>query len=281
MRKRSPILALVLLSGCTVNPITGRDQMMAIPVVQSAYAEADFSLSSEAQRIAASRACAQDCASPARVAEFSAHVAFIGAQLEAAARWMSPELFERIGRYSIEVDGDLGIATASSAGGRIVIGAGIAGLKSAHAPTGVPGLAALESGLGGLEPSDIVIAFLLAREMAHVIARHAEENSGASMAVSAIGLLLPGVNVLARFLVSRVSADALRESWVAEQSREADEIALALLRRCGLSALDVSLGMERGLDPRRLPGDGWGEAYRNSASRIARIAFSSMRYTGL
>ena len=273
VRIRLFVLALVLLPGCTTHPITGRDQMVAMPGVQIAFADADYSLSTGAQRITASRGCVEGCASSARLARFTERIAYVGARLENAARGMSPELFERIGGFSISVDGHLGVSTASSAGGRIVIGAGVIDLESRLAPTG------LESGLGGLEPQDTLIAFLLAREMAHVIARHAEENSGASMAVSAIGLLVPGVNVFARFLVARISAGALRESWSTEQAREADEIALALLQSSGLSLLSVSLDLGRGIDHARLPADAWGEAYLNSAQRVAYLAATPMRYT--
>lgn len=278
VRIPSFLFVLILLSGCTVNPITGRDQMVMVPAAQIAYADADFSLTTGAKRIAASRACTENCASVQRRVLFAGRVKIIGTQLAIAARKMAPELFERIGPLSIEVDDDLGVATASSAGGRIMIGAGIAGLESSLPATGVEGRAELESGLGGLEPSDVLIAFLLAREIAHVVARHAEEDSGASLAVSAIGMLIPGVNILARFVVSRVSAGALRESWAVEQAREADEIALALLQRCGLSVLSVSLGMERGLDHTSLPADGWGTAYLNSVQRIDAMAASPLRY---
>lgn len=287
VRILSLVFVLILLSSCTVHPITGRDQMVMLPAAQIAYANADFSLFAGANRIAASRACVENCAGVERMVRFSGRVRVIGAQLAIAARQMAPELFERIGPLSIEVDNDLGVATASSAGGRIVIGAGIAGLESHSAPTGVKARAGLEPGLGGLEPSDVLLAFLLAREIAHVIARHAEEDSGASIVVSAIGLLIPGANVIARFLVSRVSAGALRETWAAEQAREADEIAFALLERCALSVLSVSFGIERGLDPARLPGDAWGDALLRSVRRIDVIAASRLRlaepdgFTGL
>ncbi len=54
---------------------------------------------------------------------------------------MSPDIFERIAAFDIEVDSGLGTATGSSAGGRIVLGTGIA----------------------RLEPVDDVTSFLLAR----------------------------------------------------------------------------------------------------------------------
>lgn len=278
MRILSLMFVLILLSGCTAHPITGRDQMVMMPVAQIAYADADFSLSAGAKRIAASRACVENCASVHRTVLLAGRVKDLGKRLTIAARDMSPELFARIGQFKIKVDDDLGIATASSAGGRIVIGAGVADLESQLAGGDVAGRASLESGLGELEPQDILIAFLIAREMAHVIARHAEEDSGASIAVSAIGLLIPGVHVIARLLVSRVSANALRESWVSAQEREADEIALALLEKCGWSVRSVSLWMERGIEPARLPGDAWGKAFLKSSQRVAYLAASSLRY---
>lgn len=251
--------------------------MVMMPTAQIAYADADFSLSAGAKKFAASRACVGNCADVQRKALFAGRVRLIGAHLTIAARQMAPELFGRIGLLSIEVDDDLGVTTASSAGGRIVIGAGIAGIESHSAATGVKALPVLEPGLGGLEPQDVLLAFLLAREIAHVIARHAEEDSGASLVMSAVGLLIPGGNVLARFLVSRVSAGALREIWAADQAREADEIAFALLERCALSVLGVSFGIERGLDPARLPGDAWGDALLSSVRRIDVIAASRLR----
>ena len=130
----------------------------------------------------------------------------------------------------------------------------------------------LESGLGGRDPTDIRIAFLIAREMGHVIARHAEENSGASIAVSALGLLVPGMNVVARFVASRVGASAVKGSWAIEQEREADDIALELLSHTGLSVLAVSLALGSGGEQAGIPDDEWGARYRESMQRIAQIA---------
>ena len=250
------LLGLALLSGCSTHPLTGRDQILALPAVQVAHADMGFALSTGAQSLAASQSCEQDCGSAEDLARFAGRVTTIGAQLEASARDMSPELFGRIDRFQIEVNDALGVGTGSSAGGRIALG----------------------SGLAGLEPTDTVLAFLIAREMAHVIARHAEENSGASMVFSALGMLLPGINVIARFVASTLGSSALKGSWATQQQREADEIAIALLERTGLSALSVARGLESGVKRARLPDDEWGARYFESTQRVALIAASPPRY---
>lgn len=281
MRALLPILCLVILSGCATHPLTGRDQMVGLSSVQVAYADADFALSTGVQRIAVAMRCTEGCSGEDPPDRVAARVEAIGAQLESAARSLAPELFERIERFSIEVDGDPGISTGSSAGGRIVLSSGLAGLRSPIAESAVAGRRTLESGLGGRDPTDIRIAYLIAREMGHVIARHAEENSGASIAVSALGLLVPGMNVIARFVASRVGASAVKDSWAIEQEREADDIALELLSHTGLSVLTVSLALGSGADQAGIPDDGWGARYRESMQRVAHIAATPIRYSGL
>lgn len=253
---RTALLGLALLSGCAVNPITGRDQFLALPAVQVAYADVGFALSTRTQGTAGFPPCTQDCASGADLASFAVRVQAIGAQLETSARDMFPEAFARIGRFRIEVTGALGIETGSSAGGRIALG----------------------SGLAGLEPTDTVIAFLIAREMAHVLARHAEEDSGASIVSSAVGILLPWLNVIGRFVATTLGSGALQVSWAAQQQREADDIALALMERTGFPARSVALGLESGVNRARLPDNQWGRRYSESTLRAAQIAASPPRY---
>jgi Zn-dependent protease with chaperone function len=248
------LLVLAMLSGCATHPITGRTQILALPAVQSAYADADYALSATARRISVWSPCEPDCGSTLGEASLALRAAAIGAELNAAAREISPDLPGRIDRFEIEVDDALGVGTGSSAGGRIVLG----------------------SGLAGLEPTNTVIAFLIAREMAHVIARHAEENSGASMLFSVLGFLLPGFNVVARFVATTLGSGALKSSWAAEQQREADTIAVLILQRAGLPAPVVAEALERGIARDRLSDDEWGARYLESAQRVAKIAASPL-----
>jgi Zn-dependent protease with chaperone function len=259
MRLTGLLAALALLAGCSTNPITGREQILPLPAVQAAHANVSFALSSGPQGIGAAPACEQECASVEAPASFPGRVARIGVRLEASARDMAPDLFERIGKFQIEMNDAIGVGTGSSAGGRIVLG----------------------TGLAGLELTDTVIAFLIAREMAHVIARHAEEDSGASIVFSALGMLLPGVNFIARFVASRLGSSVLTGSWAALQQSEADEIAMGLLEQAGLRAGTVALELDIGINHARLPDGEWATRYLESARRAERIAASPPRYAAI
>ena len=230
--------------------------MVDIPAAQ-VHADVGFALSNSAKRTAEAEARTEACNKPCqeRQERFSAQVAAIGTALEAAARKMSPELFERIESFQIGVDPDLGVATASSAGGRIALG----------------------SGLASLEPNDDVIAFLIAREMAHVIARHDEEDSGARIFFSAVTTVLP-IALVARLMASALGSGAMMGSWAGEQRREADEIALALLLRTGRTVAGVSRSLTRGLQAEHMPQDEWTTRYKESVERVAAAAEAAPKY---
>ncbi len=245
------LLALALLPACATHPLTGRDQIVALPALQVAYAEVGFALSAGARRIVDSPPCAPDCGSAEHRARFAARVETIGARLNAEARDLSPELFERIGTFHFEVNDALGAATGSSASGRIALGAGLAPLA----------------------PTDTEIGFLIAREMGHVIARHAEEDSGASLLFSVLGqVLLPGIHVIARLVATTVGSQALKGSWATAQQREADDIAIALLERTGLPVFSVALDLQGSGMRAGLPDGTWGANYLESARHVAQIA---------
>ncbi len=240
------MLVLASVSGCTTNPITGREQMVAVPAAQ-VHADIGFTLFSSARRIAGEEPCADECQEQQR--HFGSQVKRLGAELETAAKGMSPDLFERIEGFQVGVDPELGIATGSSAKGRIALG----------------------KGLATLEPTDDVTAFLIAREMAHVIARHDEEDSGARIFFSALTTLLP-VTLIARVIASTLGSGALMGSWAEQQRREADEIALALLVRAGRSPSNVARSLAGGLRKDLLPEGDWTTRYLESASRVASSA---------
>jgi len=238
------LAALALVAGCAENPVTGRSQILALPSVQAVHANLSFALST---------GCASDCGVAGT--GFAGRVAAIGNRLEAVARDVAPDLFRRIGKFQIGVNDAIGMRTGSSAGGRIALG----------------------SALAELEPTDVVIAFLVAREMAHVIARHAEEDSGASIVFSVLGMLLPGVNAIARFVATTAGSSALTGSWAEQQQREADEIAMVLLGRAGMPASLVALELEVGIARARLPADEWGSRYLESAQRADAIDAAQQR----
>jgi Zn-dependent protease with chaperone function len=252
MRKVALVsLALACLSGCSTHPITGRDQIVAFPVVQRAHAEMGFALFTGAGPEAGDASCAPGCDGDGGRAQFARRVAAIGARLGAAARELSPADLGRMRRFRFEVNDALGSSTGSSAGGRIALG----------------------SGLALLEPTDTEIAFLVSREMAHVIARHAEENSGASLLFSVLGqLLLPGAHVIARLVATTIGSQALKGSWAAAQQREADDIAIALMARIGLPPFDLALALQDGAMHARLPAGAWSASYLASARYVDQLA---------
>lgn len=248
MKRAAAFVSLALLAGCTTHPITGREQVIALPLVQVVHADLGFALYRGAHGFVSAAPCERDCSSVEAQAEFAVRVDAVAKQLEPAARSMSPDLFARIDGFEVEVSPTLGVGTGSSAGGRIALG----------------------SDLAALEPTDTVIAFLVAREMAHVIARHAEEDSGASLVFSALGLLLP-VSVIVRFIAGTLGSGALKATWAAHQRREADEIAVELLARAGLTAPSVALDLD-GVQHSLIPTDDWGARYVESTQRVALIA---------
>jgi Zn-dependent protease with chaperone function len=251
-----------LLAGCAVNPSTGRNQLIALPAAQIAHADLGFTLSAAAQGMAPSSACTQRagdvgvagtaCPSAESVRRFTHQVRRMGIELTAEARIIAPELFSRIRGFDIRVENDIGAGSASSAGGRI----------------------AVDSSLAAINPTDDVVAFVLAREMGHVIARHGEEDSGAKMAFSALTAFIPGAMVV-KFAASMVGAGVLRASWAEGQRREADELALLLLSGTGRPARVVALNLQSGMTHRHLPAGEWASYFSQSVSRVNAIALAA------
>ncbi len=255
------VLGLVLLAGCTTNPITGRDQFLAFPGVQAAYADLGFAISSGAQSPEPLPSCepggeaqangpGRSCVDAAEAARFAHQVDRLGAELEAAARDLAPNLFKRINGFQIGVSSEIGVGTGSSAVGRIVL-----------APE-----------LAGIDPTDDVVAFLIAREMGCVIARRDEENSGARLVFSLLSALVPGGSMIVKLAASTAGSGALMNTWAQQQRREADEIALSLLERSHRSARVVALNLRIGLIHERLPKGEWRARFDESSARVALAA---------
>jgi Zn-dependent protease with chaperone function len=256
------VAGLAILAGCAVNPDTGRSQLMLLPAAQSAHANAGYALAeaasmapvstcqtSDGGKLAAGKAA---CPSAEQVERFARQVDRAGEVLAVAAREFAPKLFSRVGGFDIEVRTGIEPGTASSAGGRI----------------------AISSNLAALDPSDDVVAFMVAREMGHVIARHGEENSGVRMAASVLTAVLPIGGLVIRFVASVVGAQAMTTSWAESQRREADELALALLERCQRSPISVAFSLRSGLRREHLPVNAWGVQFAQSIERVGITAFA-------
>ncbi len=254
------LVSMASLGACAVNPSTGRSQLIALPAAQLVHANIGFSIAAAAQSMVPSSACTRSahgesgddaaCLGEKSVERFALQVRRTGSELSDQARILAPELFERMAAFDIRVESELGTGSASSAGGRI----------------------ALDARLATLNPTDDVVAFLIAREMGHVIARHGEEDSGARLTFSALTAMLPGGAAI-KLIASMLGSQALKASWAEGQRREADDLALALLSRTKRSPRTIALNLQSGLVRSNLPGGEWGAYFSQSVERVQAIAF--------
>jgi hypothetical protein len=243
------------LAGCAVNPSTGRSQLVPLPGVQIVHADTGYAIASAALGLARTARCGQDaapasCPAETDVYRFARQVERVGAELSLEAALLAPDLMLRIGRFQVAVDAGIDQGTASSAGGRV----------------------AISPDLARLDPTDDVIAFLVAREMARIIARHGEEDSGARILFSALTTVIPVGGLAARFATSMLGSQVLKASWAEAQRREADELALVLLERSARSPRLVALNLRAGFSRSGLPDDAWGAHLVESIGRVSVIA---------
>lgn len=180
---------------------------------------------------------------------FALQVERVAAVLQEGAQELYPDLAQRVpglldNRFDVYVVAGDEAGSTSSANGRI----------------------ALNAALGKLAPYDEWLAFVIAREMGHVIARHHEENSAASMATSLfLNILLPGSSLL-KAAISAGGAGIAASSKREVQAPEADAIALELLAASGFRLDDVALALRIGSAP---SGDAtWSQSFRTSSNNL-------------
>jgi hypothetical protein len=222
--------AIATLAGCTPSPYTGRSQLVAPGPVSIAYSKFNMGFSLVTVRTGAASPDARDA--------FDQRVARIGAELAEAAFGQHPLLRRRFERFEFIIAEKDEMGTVSSSSGRV----------------------ALLRPVSSLAREDAALAFIIAREMAHVIADHHGENTGVSLIVSGIALLLLPVTGVANAIgalfapagtaaaassasplaanvatsaASFVGTQVVVYSYRSAQVEEADAIALQLLApRC-------------------------------------------------
>lgn len=267
-RARTPAAALacaLLASGCA----TTGEEGYAPRSIADAYTEVQTQISMITVPDG-ERGCAEfECLSRL---EFDRRVARLGEQLNVAAQQEFPALAARIPSFSFNVVEKTEPGTASTAGGRVLV------LRPVS-------LLALQ---------DEALAFLLAREMGHVIAEHHDENvtTGLMMSLLAqvflpvaniprlIGTLVAGgAGATATTGIASAAANAsmtavsfagtrvLVRSYKPRQRTEADDIALRLLARVGINHAAV-LGAFASAGMAGPPTD-WMEELRASVERLA------------
>ena len=116
------------------------------------------------------------------------------------------------------------------------------GMARGTASSGV-GTVALASELASLQPSDEWLAYVIAREVAHVSLQHHEDNSAASVVASAaISILFPAVGIL-KTAISLVGSQVAAGSRETSQRIEADGFALQLLEATGYTRRAVVMNL--------------------------------------
>ncbi len=193
--------------------------------------------------------------SPAREAldaadgAFQAQVKRIAASLQESARGLYPEAMQRIGAFDVYVAQSQDLSTRSSGTGKIAINAGFAALK----------------------PTDDWLAFVIAREMGHILSGHHDNNAGASIAVSVLmNLVVPGSGLI-KSAVSFAGSQIASISGHDKQVKEADDAALKLLEGAGYTAKAVALNLRLSPLGEDVVKTGWVTDFRASAQRLTGV----------
>jgi hypothetical protein len=249
------LLALFLaagvgMAGCATAPTDSRTRLIGVPLAAT-HANLGFTITTGTKSRPACSGNA-DCAVPAEAdaaTGFAMQVQRLAEALQIGAENLYPDLAERVpemvgNRFEVYVVEDDEPGSASSADGKI----------------------ALHSGLGLEQPYDDWLAFVIAREMGHVIARHHEENSAASIITSVImNLIIPGSSLLKSALsagASQIASISGREV----QAQEADAIAMGLLNAAGFRHQDVSLALR--ITPAGSDDSQWSRDFRQSTDNF-------------
>jgi hypothetical protein len=242
------------LAGCASAPSGDRERMAALPLA-AIHADAAFALTSGSRQ---AMPCTEEptCGlardglaselAPTAPTPFAAQVQRVAGVLQQGARHLYPDLAPRIqglahSGFDVYVADGGKPGSASSANGKI----------------------ALNAALGAVQPYDDWLAFVIAREMGRVIARHHEENSSISIATSVImNILLPGSGLL-KIAVSKIGSELAISGLTEPQAREVDAIAVKLLQVSGYRLDDVALSVA--IAPAGLDDDFWSREFRRSS----------------
>jgi Zn-dependent protease with chaperone function len=255
--------ASMLLGACASSP-QGRMQVTVPSSVTAVHSEMGMRLS---------LASVADTPAPCVGVEcrldhaFDQRVQRLGARLAQSAFEIYPDLSERFNQFEFVIAEKAEPGSASSAAGTVVIFRGVQKLRL----------------------DEEALAFLIAREMGHVISRHHDEDSSTSILFSVLAqVLMPVTNLIrgSAALIQSASATATAsalstaasfvgsritiESYKLDQLHEADAVALDLL---------VSLGWSRGeiddalvASAQVVGDDRWSKDLRVSAKEVVGLA---------
>jgi hypothetical protein len=269
-----PLFLLFFVTACATSP-EGRTQLVAPQPLQgfsAVYSEFDMHL----QLVTATNAPACGEAECAADRAFDQRILALGRRLSWAAFRQHADLQLRFQRFDFLIADKADPGAASSAAGTVVIFRGVRQLNL----------------------DDAALAFILAREMSHIIAGHHDENVTTSVLIAvAAQILFPILNIGTLFsgsaattaaattattaastavtttavtsVASFAGSRALRASERPLQVREAESIAMKLLAAAGWDGREVSDQLEA-LRPALLDEPDWTAELRESTRHIAR-----------
>ncbi len=201
-------------------------------------------------------------AAPNAALDLTRQINRVSTGLQQAAHGLYGSKMKTLGAFDVYVADSAEAETLSSATGKIALYAGIAQLA----------------------PSDEWLAFVIAREMGHVLAGHHDDNSAASIITSVImNLIIPGSSLL-KSAVSLVSSQTAAAAGGERQVHEADEIGLRLLEAAGYRLGGLAQALTAGPSAERLGAGSWARTFQQSASNIqARAAETApaLAHTGV
>jgi len=266
-------IASMALVACSASSPGGRLQMTAPTSVSAVYSEVNLQLFLITEANAGSPCVGGECEFNRT---FDRMVLRLGTRLAESAFAAYPALSERFGKFEFVIAEKAGAGSISNAAGRVII---FRGVQKLH--------------LG-----EEALAFLIAREMGHVIAQHHEENSATSILFSVLAsAFVPVANLISgsAILAQTASASAMSTaatsaasfigskltiaSYKLDQSREADAIALSLLDRLGWNKNDIADALVS--ETRTMGDDNWDKEFRASVEDVARLAGAQNSITGL
>lgn len=235
------------LSACTTAPSGNRSRVVDVPLAAT-HADLMFNVTTGSRQTLEcidSSKCAksrENSVSPL----FIMQVERVARKLQGGAQNLYPDLAQRVPGLSDKgfdiyvVDSDEP-NSACSANGRI----------------------AVNSVLGSWQPSDDWVAFLIAREMGHVIARHPEEDSVSTMATSMLmNLVVPGSFwVKSAFSAGGGQLASFSKRDIHEE--EADAIALSLLKAAGYQPRKLAVVLRK--KPKVLDDGRWSKSFQRSS----------------
>lgn len=261
------LCASAILSGCAATPQEGRLPLTLPPEMTAVYSEVNMQLMLVTRADAPNR-CAE---APCNLwDDVDQRVARIGPDLAKAAYRLYPDIANRVRNFEFIVADKSEPGTVSASSGRIIV------LRP----------------VGSLAPNDAAFAFILAREIGHVVANHHEENVAATLIVSGLVHIIAPVANLTRLIgnlflanaatggasatvaanaamtaTSFVGSRVLLTTYKPRQKDEADLIAMSVLAQLGYDSPAVTTAFA--LVDFNSPATEWTSSLRDSVVRLS------------